>query len=101
MHVDLDQGTLHIRFTGDFGGSEAECLYEVVLSCAPLRELVLDFTEVTHFQDVAFVPLARTLSCQGGTKVTLHGLTRHQSRMLRYFGFEIGANALSPAHAAQ
>ncbi len=100
MLVRASAGTLFIRFKSRFGASEAERLREAILAFAPLSELVIDFTDVREFEDVAIVPLARTLGGLKHVPVRLRGLTLHQARMLRYFGIEASNPAQDVAGAS-
>jgi len=86
MHAELKEGSLVLRFGRQFGVPEAERLSETIRSFAALSQLTLDFTGVREFQDSACGLLAATLAANRALKVVLLGLTRHQSRMLRYFG---------------
>jgi hypothetical protein len=88
------RGALQLRIGPRFTVSEAEKLSEALLAMRPVHRLELDFTAVREFQDAAIAILARALADLGGAELEVRGLTRHQQRLLRYFGVE------TPSHAA-
>ena len=86
MRAELTGGSLLLRFGRQFGPAEAERLTATIRSFAPFSQLILDFSDVRDLQDSACGMLAATLAASGAHKVVLRGLTRHQSRMLKYLG---------------
>ena len=94
MRFQATAGIVLVKFGKRFAAPEAERLQQIVSSPEHLSQLTLDFTDVRDFHDAAFVPLAKTLSAISTTKVVLHGLTRHHSRMLGYLG--VGLRSTRP-----
>ncbi len=84
--IEAQPGDLRIRLGDRFDLSEAARLAEAVVAFAPLSRLSVDFTHVREFSETAIVPLARTLGGLAHATVLLRGITRHQYRLLRYFG---------------
>ncbi|MGQ0504627.1 MAG: STAS domain-containing protein [Myxococcaceae bacterium] len=78
--------TVTLKLVGNFNRDSAA----EVLSRMPTtddRTVVLDFSRVREFPDLAVPELSRHL---GSRKVLLHGLARHQARMFGYFGLGDG-----------
>ncbi len=88
MQVQFTPGLLVMEMGTRFGTHEAERLQESVEAFAPVPKLVLDFTRVREFHDAALLALADALAARkaASTEVVLRGLTRHQARVLEYFG---------------
>ncbi len=80
-----------LRLEGTFDSKSAAALREVIDGLAG-HPVVLDFTRVALFQDLAVPILARGLT---HLPVRLVGLSRHPERLFRYFGV-----GLAPAAAA-
>jgi anti-anti-sigma regulatory factor len=58
-------------------------------------EVVLDFSLVREFADLAVATLARALA-EGERRPLLRGLRQHQLRIFRYFGVDLEARTSTP-----
>jgi hypothetical protein len=85
MRIQAMPGELVVRFGSRFDSNEVSRVAEAIAVFAPLTALTLDFGAIREFRDAAVAPLAAQVSAVGA-KVTLRGLTRHQARVLQYFG---------------
>jgi hypothetical protein len=81
-------GELVIRLAGTFDGKTATRLSGWLGEIPAGDDLVLDFTQVRDCQDLGLAAVARNLGARGA-RLSVHGLTRHQERLLRYFGVEL------------
>jgi hypothetical protein len=81
-------GELVIRIDGSFDAKAAARLAGWLGEVPSGDDLVLDFTQVRDCQDFSLASVARNLASRG-TRLQVRGLTRHQERMLRYFGVEL------------
>lgn len=84
-----DRGELIIRVGGTLDGRAAARLAGWLVEVPPGEPLVVDFSGVRECQDLALAAVARGLGGRGG-RLAVGGLTRHQERVLRYFGVELG-----------
>ena len=84
MHVEAEHGTVLLKVGSRFASSDGERLEQTLGSLAPFSNLIVDFTDVREFHDAAFFSLSKVLRGCGEARVTLRGLTLHQSRLLRY-----------------
>lgn len=82
------RGELVIKVDGTFDGRAANRLAGWLAEVPPEEPLVVDFTAVRECQDLGLAAIARGLSVHGG-QLAVHGLTRHQERLLRYFGVNL------------
>ena len=83
-------GAVTLRLRGAFDARSAEALRAALEPLAG-REVVLDFTRVGQFQDLAVPILTRGLDCVG---LSLRGLSLHHQRLFRYFG--VGPSVAPP-----
>ncbi len=83
-----DHGELVIRIDGTFDAKAATRLAGWLGEVPASDDLVLDFTAVRDCQDFGLAAVARNLASRG-PRLQVRGLTRHQARMLRYFGVEL------------
>jgi len=81
-------GELVIRIDGTFDAKAATRLAGWLGEVPSGDDLVLDFTQVRDCQDFSLASVARNLASRG-TRLQVRGLTRHQERMLRYFGVDL------------
>ncbi len=81
-------GELVIRIGGTFDGRAATRLTGWLGEIPSSDALVVDFSQVRDCQDFGLAAVARDLA-QRGDRLQLRGLTRHQQRMLRYFGLDL------------
>ncbi len=80
-------GEVVIRIDGAFDAKEASRLSGWLGEVPRTERLVLDFSGVRICQDFGLAAVARDLSTRDG--LVVRGLTRHQERMLRYFGVDL------------
>ncbi|WP_242346688.1 STAS domain-containing protein [Anaeromyxobacter terrae] len=81
-------GELVIRIGGTFDGKAASRLTGWLGEIPSGDELVVDFSQVRDCQDFGLAAVASDLA-QRGARLQVRGLTRHQQRMLRYFGLDL------------
>ncbi len=81
------RGEVTIRVEGDFDPSEAGRLVGWLREVPPHEPLVIDFAGARHRHDFGFATFAGELA--GRTQLTVRGLSRHQEKLLRYFGVEL------------
>ena len=93
------RGEVVIRVDGTFDGLAATRLAGWLVEVPPGDPLVVDFSGVRECQDLALAALARGLTARGG-RLAVGGLTRHQERVLRYFGVELGHSPVGDGRAA-
>lgn len=85
-----------VRPVGRFDEASAEQVVAEVARCAPGVAIRVDLGAASDVQDHELALLAHGLAACGRT-VTLHGLTLHHLRVLRYLGYGPGsARALVP-----
>lgn len=80
-------GEVVIRIDGAFDAKEASRLSGWLGEVPQTEPLVVDFSGVRVCQDFGLAAVARDLSKRSG--LVVRGLTRHQERMLRYFGLDL------------
>ena len=81
------RGEVVIRIVGTFDAQAASRL-STWLGEVPLDgRLVVDFTEVRDFNDFGLAAVAGELAAHEA--LVVRGLTRHQERVLRYFGVDL------------
>ncbi|HLL81505.1 MAG TPA: STAS domain-containing protein [Longimicrobium sp.] len=83
IHTVEDAGTVILKLEGRFDARTAVQLSKS-LAEIPDKPVVLDFSRVREFLDVAVAVLSRGMYERN---VRLQGLVGHQERMFRYFGF--------------
>ena len=83
-----ERGELVIQIGGTFDGKAATRLAGWLCEVTASDELVLDFSRVRDCEDFSLAAVARNLASRGA-RLQVRGLTRHQERMLRYFGLEL------------
>ena len=81
------RGEVLIRIDGTFDAKEASRLAGWLAEVPAAGALVLDFTAVRDCQDFGLAAVASDLARR--ERLVVRGLTRHQERMLRYFGVEL------------
>ncbi len=79
-----------LRVDGVFDVPAARQVEQALARARPGDAVRLDLTKVEEFHDFGVAVLAQALKqvAIGGPRVALHGLRRHQLRLLRYFGAE-------------
>ena len=88
MDVEREtRGQTVIRVDGTFDGQAAARLARR-LGELTADEVVIDFTHVEQFHDLGLATVARELAGHAGLRV--RGLARHQLRLLRYCGVDLG-----------
>ena len=91
VEMDLKKGALGeliIEIGGSFDGKVAARLAGWLREIPRTDRLVIDFSQVRDFQDLGLACVARDLVARG-SQLQVRGLTRHQERMMRYFGLEL------------
>jgi hypothetical protein len=89
--MDVTRGTrgeVVIRIDGAFDAMAATRLAGWLAEVPADGALVLDFSAVRECQDFGLAQVANDLA--GREHLVVRGLTRHQERMLRYFGVRLG-----------
>jgi hypothetical protein len=81
-------GEVIIRMDGTFDRQAAARLSGWLGEIHPGAQVVLDFHGVREFHDFGVAAMAAQLAARGPVQV--RGLGRHQERLLRYFGVELG-----------
>lgn len=82
------RGEVLIRIGGAFDAQAANRLSGWLCEVPADDPLVLDFSGVRECQNLGLAAVAADLARREHLSIT--GLTRHQERMLRYFGVELG-----------
>jgi hypothetical protein len=80
-------GEVTIRVEGEFGPGEARRLVGWLSEVSATEPLVLDFAAARVTHDVGLATVAGPLT--GRAQVTVHGLSRHQEKLLRYLGVDL------------
>ena len=89
------RGEVVIRVEGTFDSTEAGRLAGWLREVPTQEQLVVDFGGVRHVHDFGLAAIAEELA--GRERVTVRGLSRHQEKLLRYFGVEVRVPAASRA----
>ena len=80
-----------VSFDDTFDTSQAWRLSEILSEVPAGTRVMLDFTQVREFHDVAFAKLAQELrrakEPDRQIEVSARGLCQHQLRILKYLGF--------------
>jgi hypothetical protein len=84
-------GEMVIRVRGSFDRLAARRLSTCVSDLPAAAPLVIDFSLVNEIEDLTVTAVARELARRGA--VQLRGLGRHQLRLLRYCGLDLGARS--------
>jgi anti-anti-sigma regulatory factor len=82
IHQEENAGKVILRLEGTFDGTTALELRRS-LDGLIAAEVVIDFSRVRQFRDLAVAVLSRGLQ---NRSLRLRGLGEHQERMFRYFG---------------
>jgi hypothetical protein len=88
--MDVTRGTrgeVVIRIDGTFDAKAATRLAGWLGEVPATDSLVLDFTQVRDCHDFGLAAVASDLAARD--HLIVRGLTRHQERMLRYFGVDL------------
>ncbi len=86
-----ERGEVVIRVEGAFGSSEASRLAGWLREVPAREPVVVDFADARDCRDFGLAAVAAELA--GREQVTLLGLSRHQEKLLRYFGMDVRAHA--------
>jgi hypothetical protein len=81
------RGEVVVRVDGTFDAKAAARLAGWLAEVPADWMLVLDFTGVRECQDIGLAAVASDLAAR--EQLVVRGLTRHQERMLRYFGVDL------------
>ena len=82
IHQEEKSGTVTLRLEGTIDATTVLQLRQS-LEALSSDEVVIDFSRVKQFRDLAVAVLSRGLQ---GRSVQMRGLGEHQERMFRYFG---------------
>jgi STAS domain-containing protein len=85
-----ENGEVVIRIDGTFDAKAASRVAGWLVEVPRDGSLVLDFTQVRICEDFGLAALAGDLASRD--HLFVRGLTRHQERMLRYFGVELNSD---------
>lgn len=85
------RGEVVICIDGVFDRQAASRLVGWIGEVRSAERLVLDFSRVREFHDFGLAEVATALTRRESLQVV--GLGRHQERLLRYFGVELGGLA--------
>ena len=86
MLVQRDtSGAVVIHLEGSFDRDAASALRRSLDALGGEADVVLDFSRVTAFRDLAIDALVRGLAAHS---IHVRGLARHQERMFGYFGID-------------
>jgi hypothetical protein len=97
----VQNGAVMLRFHETFDAPDAGRVREAIAAQDDGVPLVIDFSQVRHFQDYALARIAPDLAgATGRRRIRLHGLGPHQLRLLGYFGFRQAAGETQPADGA-
>jgi hypothetical protein len=80
-------GEVVIRIDGTFDAKAASRLAGWLVELSPEDPLVVDFSQVRACEDFGLAAVAPGLA--GRDRLVVRGLSRHQERMLKYFGVEL------------
>jgi hypothetical protein len=80
-------GEVVIRINETFDAKAASRLAGWLVEVSPEEPLVVDFSQVRVCEDFGLASVAPGLA--GRDRLILRGLSRHQERMLKYFGVEL------------
>lgn len=83
-----DRGEVVIKIDGTFDAKAATRLAGWLVEVPQNDALVLDFTQVRACEDFGLASVAEDLLARD--RLVVRGLNRHQERMLRYLGVELG-----------
>jgi hypothetical protein len=86
-------GEVVIRIDGTFDAKAASRLSGWLVELSPEDPLVVDFSRVRACEDFGLAAVAPGLA--GRDRLVVRGLSRHQERMLKYFGVELPRNGES------
>jgi hypothetical protein len=93
---ELNGSTAVYRVRGKF---ESSCAWDLSRRIAqePIRDLLVDFAQVSDFVDYGIAVLSSCLIEAPHKHVRLLGLRQHQVRLFRYFGVEPEQLSETPA----
>lgn len=77
---------LMLRLAGDFEAADAWKVHETIQGAERGSHVVLDFSQVRHFEDFAIALIAPDLVGNPERRILIRGLGIHQRRILEYFG---------------
>ncbi|MBI5070241.1 MAG: anti-sigma factor antagonist [Deltaproteobacteria bacterium] len=84
--TEVPGSELLLRLTGDFEAADAWKVHETIQSAEHGSHVVLDFSQVRHFEDFAIALIAPDLVGGAEHRIRIRGLGMHQRRILEYFG---------------
>lgn len=79
-------GEFVLSVEGDFGEPEVQAMKNILRAVSPGARITLDFSHAVRMQEFAIACTAQALEAMKGSVVRVHGLCRHQLRILAYLG---------------
>lgn len=84
--TEVPGSELLLRLAGDFEAADAWKVHETIQGAERGSHVVLDFSQVQHFEDFAIALIAPDLVGGSEHRIRIRGLGQHQRRILEYFG---------------
>ncbi len=84
--TEIPGSEILLRLTGDFEAADAWKVHEAIQGAVRGSHVVLDFSQVRHFEDFAIALIAPDLVATASHRIRIRGLGLHQRRILEYFG---------------
>jgi len=85
LHDSIADGALTLELGQSFGSEDAVRIHDLIQHAGPGTPVEIDFRRVRECQDFALALLARDLVAIRD-RVAVHGMSKHQQRLLGYFG---------------
>ncbi|HEY6098033.1 MAG TPA: STAS domain-containing protein [Anaeromyxobacter sp.] len=83
------EGSLTLKLGQAFAPEDAARIHELIERAEPGTPIDIDFHRVRECEDFALALLAKDIA-GGRASVAIHGTSKHQQRMLEYFGVAAG-----------
>ncbi len=87
LHERTADGALTLEVGQSFASEDAVRIHELIEHAEPGTPVEIDFRQVRECQDFALALLAKDL-VGGRARVALRGMSKHQQKMLGYFGVD-------------
>ncbi|HTP25613.1 MAG TPA: STAS domain-containing protein [Anaeromyxobacteraceae bacterium] len=84
-----DEAVVLIRLDGIFDAPAAFAVCGRLGAAAAGSRVVIDFSQVTKFDDRGVAVMAASLGAEKGPRVFVRGLRQHQHRIFRYLGVDL------------
>jgi hypothetical protein len=89
------RGEVLVLVDGTFDRAQASRLQGVFREAGEGEHVVVDFSHVREMHEVELAAVARGMTGTAA-RVELRGLARHQERVLRYMGVDLGGDGADP-----